>query len=99
VKSHYWDVYREVLVVDPREHYARLGIPTLVVLGENDDRVLIAKHRPEYERLAASGVDLALWVIPEASHGLMLGPGNSLGYPSGLYERLVAWVKERAGVR
>lgn len=98
-EARYWDVYRDVLTVDPREHYARLRIPTLVVLGERDDRVLIGKHRPEYERLAASGVDLTLWVIPEASHGLMLGPGNALGYPPALHERLVGWVKEQTGVR
>jgi dienelactone hydrolase len=95
--ARYWDVYKDVLTVDPREHYARLRIPTLVVLGEKDDRLLIGKHRPEYERLAASGVDLTLWVIREASHGLMLGPGNSLGYPPGLHDRLVRWVKEKAG--
>ncbi|HSW28361.1 MAG TPA: alpha/beta fold hydrolase [Longimicrobiales bacterium] len=97
--ARYWDVYRENLVVDPRDHYARLRIPTLVVLGEADDRLLIGRRRAEYERLAESGVDLTLWVIPEASHGLMLGPGNALGYPPGLHERLMAWVKERAGVR
>ena len=97
--ARYWDVYRENLVVDPREHYARLGIPTLVVLGERDDRLLIGRHRAEYEHLVASGRDLTLWVIPEASHGLMLGPGNALGYPPGLHERLVAWVKERVGLR
>ena len=97
--ARYWDVYRDVLTMDPREHYTRLRIPTLVVLGENDDRVLIGKHRPEYEGVAASGVDLTLWVVPEASHGLMLGPGNSLGYPPGLHERLVGWVKEQVGVR
>ena len=73
-------------------------LPTLVVLGEADDRLAIGKHRPEFERLAASAVDLTLWVIPEASHGLMLGPGNSLGYPAGLHDRLVGWVKEVAGV-
>lgn len=96
--ARYWDVYRGVLTVDPREHYASLHIPTLVVLGENDDRVLVGRHQPEFERLAEAGVDLTLWVIPEGSHGLMLGPGNSLGYPPGLYERLAEWVEERVGV-
>jgi pimeloyl-ACP methyl ester carboxylesterase len=93
----YWDVYRGVLLVDPREEYARLDIPALVVLGERDDRVLIEKHRPVFEALAASGVDLTLWVIPEASHGLMLGPGNALGYPAGLHDRMVQWVQRAAG--
>ncbi len=93
----YWDVYRGVLVVDPREELGRLDIPTLVVLGERDDRVLIEKHRPVFEALTASGVDLTLWVIPEASHGLMLGPGNALGYPAGLHDRMVQWVLRAAG--
>jgi pimeloyl-ACP methyl ester carboxylesterase len=94
----YWDVYRGVLVVDPPEHYSRLRIPALVVLGEADDRIPVDEHRPVYEALAAGGVDLTLWVIPGASHGLMLGPGNSLGYPPGLHDRLVEWVTRTAGV-
>ncbi len=94
----YWDVYRGVLVVDPAQHYSRLRIPMLVVLGEADDRIPVDRHRPVYEALAADGADLTLWVIPGASHGLMLGPGNSLGYPPGLHDHLVEWVTRAAGV-
>jgi len=94
----FWDNYRRMLDVDPREHYARLRIPVLVVLGERDDRILIERHRPVLDSLARSGVDLTLWVIPEASHGLMLGPGNSAGYPPGLHERLAGWIARAAGV-
>lgn len=93
----YWDVYRGVLVVDPREHYSRLDIPVLVVLGEADDRVLIHRHRPAFEALSSGGLDLTLWVVPEASHGLMLGPGNAIGYPPGLHHRLVEWVLRASG--
>jgi dipeptidyl aminopeptidase/acylaminoacyl peptidase len=88
-----------MLVVDPREHYARLRIPTLVVLGERDDRILVDKHRAAFDSLARGGVNLTLWVIPEASHGLMLGVNNSAGYPAGLHERLAQWVAAAAGVR
>jgi len=94
----WWDVYRGVLEVDPRDYYARLRIPVLVVLGEADDRLLIAKHRDAFQALAANGANLELWVIPGASHGLMLGPNNSLGYPPGLHDRLVAWIVRRAEV-
>ena len=94
-----WDVYRAVLVVDPREHYARLRIPALVVLGERDDRILVDKHRAAFESLARGGGNLTLWVIPEASHGLMLGVNNSQGYPPSLHERLAHWVAGAAGVR
>jgi len=94
----YWDVYRGVLDVDPRDFYARLEIPVLIVLGEADDRILVDKHRDAFRTLAANGTDLELWVIPEASHGLMLGPNNSLGYPPGLHARLVEWIRRAAGV-
>lgn len=97
--ARYWDVYRAMLVVDPREYYARLRIPVLVLLGERDDRLLVDKHRTVFESLQRGGVDLDLWVIPEASHGLMLGVGNSAGYPPGLHERLAHWVARAAGVR
>jgi hypothetical protein len=93
----YWDVHRGVLVVDPREHYPRLDIPVLVVLGEADDRLLIDRHRPVFQSVAASGVDLTLRVVPDASHGLMLGPGNSQGYPPGLHDDLVEWVLRVVG--
>jgi len=96
--ARYWDVYRGVLLVDPAEHYARLHIPVLVVLGEADDRILVQKHRPVFESLVARGVDLTLWVIPGTSHGLMLGAGNALGYPPGLHDRLVDWMVGTAGV-
>jgi dipeptidyl aminopeptidase/acylaminoacyl peptidase len=95
----YWDVYRDMLGDDPRLAYARLKIPVLVVLGERDDRLLIARHRTAFDSLARQGVPLTLWVIPGASHGLMLGPRNSAGYPPDLHERLVHWVVNAAGVR
>jgi hypothetical protein len=98
-EARHWDMYRGVLVVDPREHYSRLDIPVLVVLGEADDRVLIHRHRPAFDALSSGGLDFTLWVVPEASHGLMLGPGNALGYAPGLHERLVEWVLRASGAK
>ena len=95
----YWDTYRALIGDDPRDAYAQLRIPILVVLGERDDRLLIQRHRAAFEALARQGVPLTLWVIPAASHGLMLGPGNSAGYPPGLHDRIVQWVMGAAGVR
>lgn len=95
----YWDGYRALLDVDPRPDYARLRIPTLVVLGERDERLPIAKYRPALDSLARRGAPLTLWVVPAASHGLMLGPGNSRGYPPGLHDRLAEWIARAAGVR
>jgi dipeptidyl aminopeptidase/acylaminoacyl peptidase len=95
----YWDTYRDMLGADPRQAYAQLRIPVLVILGERDDRLLVARHRAAFEALARQGVPLTLWMIPEASHGLMLGPGNSAGYPPGLHERLARWVARAAGFR
>ena len=56
-------------------------------------------RRAAFDSLARGGVNLTLWVIPEASHGLMLGVNNSAGYPAGLHERLAHWVAEAAGVQ
>jgi dipeptidyl aminopeptidase/acylaminoacyl peptidase len=95
----YWDTYRDMLGDDPRAAYARLRIPVLVILGERDDRLLVARHRAAFDSLARRGVPLTLWVIPAASHGLMLGPRNSAGYPPGLHDRIVRWVTGAAGVR
>ena len=95
----YWDTYRDMLGDDPRLAYARLKIPVLVMLGERDDRLLVERHRAAFDSLARQGVPLTLWVIPQASHGLMLGPRNSAGYPPGLHERLARWVVNAAGVQ
>jgi len=54
-EARHWDGWRAMLVVDPRDHYAGLRIPTLVVLGERDDRILIDKHRAVFDSLARSG--------------------------------------------
>ena len=95
----YWDTYRGIIGDDPREAYAKLRIPVLVLLGERDDRLLVERHRAAFEALQRQGVPLTLWVIPEASHGLMLGAGNAAGYPPGLHDRLAHWVAIAAGVR
>ena len=96
--ARYWANYRATLVLDPREHYARLRIPILVLFGERDERLEVERHHAAYDSLARRGVDLTIWVVPEASHGLMLGVSNSAGYPPGLHERLAHWVAEAAGV-
>jgi len=78
---------------------AWLRIPVLVLFGERDERLEVERQRAAYDSLARCGVDLTLWVVPEASHGPMLGVGNSAGYPPGLHERLARWVAAAAGVR
>ena len=94
----YWDGYRNLMAVDPREYYDRLTIPVLAILGERDDRVLVDKHRAVFDSLARAGRDITVWVIPNASHGLTLSqPGvGQVGYPPGLHDRIARWVSERA---
>jgi pimeloyl-ACP methyl ester carboxylesterase len=98
-ESSYWDTYRANLIVDPAEHYGRLHVPTLVVLGQEDERIVIEQHRPVLDSLAAAGAPLEVWVIPGASHGLMEDPGSGLRYPPGMHDRVVEWVVEAARVR
>jgi pimeloyl-ACP methyl ester carboxylesterase len=94
----YWDRYRGALVVDPRDYYARLSIPVLAILGERDERILVERHRPAFQALANAGIDVSVWVISGASHGLLI-PGEApteLAYPADLHQRIVDWVLEVA---
>lgn len=95
----YWDNYRANLIVDPKEFYAQLKIPVLVVLGEADDRILMRKHSRVLETLKAEGLDLDFWEIPGATHGLMVGSPGSRAYPPGLHDRIARWVASVAGVK
>lgn len=92
----YWRTYRGMLDVDPAEYYRMLHIPILVVLGEADDRILAARHSPVFRSFNAPGRDVTVWVIPGASHGLLLGANGSGGYPPGLHDRIATWVAETA---
>jgi pimeloyl-ACP methyl ester carboxylesterase len=91
----YWDRYRGVLNVDPREAYARLRIPVLAILGERDERILVERHASAFRRLASSGVDLTLWIEPGASHGLLVDEATVPRYSSDFYQRLADWVRGR----
>jgi dipeptidyl aminopeptidase/acylaminoacyl peptidase len=90
--AQYWDTYRGVLDVDPRDHYRRLTIPVLAILGERDERILVDKHRTAFNTLRAGGVPLTLWVEPGASHGLQLDESTNPRYPAGFHDRLASWV-------
>lgn len=94
----YWERYRGLLVVDPREVYGRLNIPTLVILGERDDRILVDKHRSAFEQAGARRNNFFTWVIPDASHGLLLDPEGVARYPAAFHDRLAGWIAEAAGV-
>lgn len=91
----YWDTYRGVLAVDPLSFYRRLKIPVLVILGGRDERILIDKHRPAFDALGDAGMPLTTWVVPGASHGLLLDESTSPAYPPGFHDRLAAWIAAR----
>lgn len=95
--SGYWNRYRAVLDVDPREAYRRLKVPVLAILGELDERVLIDRHLPAYEALKSGGLDLTLWKIERASHGLLLDEATTPRYPEGLHDRLAEWIVHASG--
>lgn len=93
----YWDRYRGLLEVDPRRYYPDYEGRMLVILGEQDERILLARHRPAFEALADSGVDLTRWVVEGASHGLLLAGDDGIqGYPPGLHSRIAEWVAAAA---
>jgi|CXWL01.1.fsa_nt_gi pimeloyl-ACP methyl ester carboxylesterase len=97
--SGYWNRYRAVLDVDPRDSYRRLRIPVLAILGEVDERVLIDRHLQAYEALRSGGLDLTLWKIEGASHGLLLDEATIPRYPEGFHDRLAGWIVRAAGAR
>ena len=88
----YWNTYRGVLAVDPRDHYRRLRIPVLAILGDRDARLLVDKHRAAFNALHAGGLSLTLWEVPGASHGLLLDESTHPGYPPGFHDRLASWI-------
>lgn len=97
----YWDEYRGVLEVDPGEYYAEMEIPVLVVLGEDDNRIIVRKHRRAFREMADLGLELTLWVVEGATHGLLLredGVGITQ-YPKHLHGRIADWVVRHADVK
>jgi alpha-beta hydrolase superfamily lysophospholipase len=99
----YWERYRGLLDVDPREIYARLPIPTLVVLGEDDSRIELGPNRTALETAAAraGNHDFTVRVLPGASHGLLLsGPDGAIDrYVPEFHIDMVRWAARRAGLR
>jgi hypothetical protein len=105
-EAEYWDGYRGLLTVDPRDLYSQLSIPILVILGEEDDRILVEKNR---RALVAAGreagnPDFTVWVLPRATHGLMeveAGPDGEAGpfqrFVPGFHDAMIDWLLERVG--
>lgn len=102
-----WEGYRGVLEVDPGRLLRELEAPTLLVLGERDDRVPGDYHamraRRIFERAGRRDRDHQAWVLPRASHGLMVierGGGERLPFRRfvpGWHGRMVRWVADRVG--
>jgi pimeloyl-ACP methyl ester carboxylesterase len=90
----YWDRYAALLRGNPAAEYAALDMPVLIVLGGSDQRILAERHEPIYAALAAAKRDFTVWVLPGASHGLLIG--DATGYPPALHQRMVDWVVARA---
>lgn len=100
----YWQRFRRVLTVDPRERFRRIDAPVLIVLGERDERILVDKHRPAFEAAgrAAGNDDFTVEVMPDATHGLLVareGPGGEALPPErfapAFHDLVVQWVAER----
>ena len=94
----YWDRYAGLLAGDPAQAYAALAIPVLIVLGADDQRILVERHQPVFADIAKRARDMTILVVPEASHGLLVeGADGTLGYPPGLYQAIVDWIVTRSG--
>jgi len=98
----YWETYRGLLDVDPRTVYARLAIPTLVVLGGKDDRIDLGPNRAALQAAAAraGNGDFTVLVLPGATHGLMLpdADGTVGRYVPEFPLEMVRWAAQRAGL-
>lgn len=93
----YWNTYAGLLSGDPARAYAALDIPVLVILGADDQRILVERNQPVFADIAKHSRDLTIMVVPNASHGLLVEQGNGeLGYPPGLYRTIVDWIVARS---
>lgn len=94
--ARYWDLHASVLRGDPIEPYRTAQIPTLVVLGGNDQRIFAERHEPV---LRSAGDHVEVVVVPGASHGLLLDVGTGRDrYPRDLHRMMVDWIVAQAGV-
>ena len=102
-----WDVYREVLAVDPGRVLRELHAPVLLILGELDDRLPGDYHAMRARRISerAGREDRDVWVLPNASHGLMEVERDEDGarrpfrrFVPGWHGRMVRWVADRVGL-
>jgi pimeloyl-ACP methyl ester carboxylesterase len=93
----YWDIYVGVLAGDPAQAYRSLDIPVLIVLGADDQRILVERHQPVFADIATNSRDMTVMAVPDASHGLLItDPSGALAYPPGLYQKIVDWIVSRS---
>jgi hypothetical protein len=80
--------WRKRAQFDPAPYWKRLRVPALIVVGEKDDTMNLARNLALFEQLARANPHLETRVIPMADHGLRrpVGPGTHLSAP------VVDWV-------
>jgi len=99
-----WGYYRGIANYDASTYWARVRVPALVVYGERDDLVPVARSTAAISRALdrAGNADRLILVLPRANHALNIEPepGQPFewfrltpGYP----ELRVAWIEHRFG--
>jgi uncharacterized protein len=102
-KDHWmWGFHKRVYDYNSADYWARINVPVLVIYGERDLYVPVAKSVLNIERALnmAGNNDYTILVLPRASHSFMVEPepGQPFEWPhlsSGFPDLLTAWINQR----
>ncbi len=102
-KDHWmWEFHKRIYDYDSRDYWGRVSVPTLVIYGERDLYVPLAKSISNIDRALnqASNRDYTILILPRASHAFNMEP--EAGQPfewwhmaPGFPSLLTAWINER----
>lgn len=95
----YWTFSRLTAAYDPLDYWRRVTVPTLLIYGEDDERVPVRKSaaRIADAYLAGEGAQLDVRILPDADHTFRLQfrtsdnfewPKSASGYP----EAIIQWI-------
>ncbi|MGH9949751.1 MAG: dienelactone hydrolase family protein, partial [Pyrinomonadaceae bacterium] len=98
----FWAFYARIANYNAADYWAKISVPVLVIYGERDQFVPIAKSISNIDRALnqVGNKDYTILILPRASHALNVSP--EAGQPfewsrlsSGFPDLLAAWIRAR----
>ncbi len=98
----FWAFYEHIANYNAAEYWAKVNVPALVIYGERDQLVLVARSISNIDHALnrAGNKDYTILVLPRASHAFNIEP--EAGQPfewshlsSGFPDLLTAWINQR----